>query len=71
MLSVSVADTDNTDRTDKTITRAAGGWDSGSDSASGRVLLLVQAQVLGCRLVLDAALASDLEPDWAPESAPD
>ena len=56
-------DTDNTDRTDKTITHVVGDWESGSGWASGWVLLWVQVQESGCHLVLEPELASGLEPD--------
>lgn len=58
MLSVSCRDTDNTDHTDKTITRAGAGLDWGS--ASGLESQSEQAQEWGCR--------SDLERAWEPDS---
>ena len=61
MLSVSDRDTDNTDRTDKTITRAGVGLDL--ELVSGWAWRSEQAQASGCR--------SEWGPESETDSAPD
>jgi hypothetical protein len=67
VLSVSCRDTDNTDHTDKTITHAGAGLDSGWGSGSDSELLSEQVAESDCHLESDSALGSARDSDSVQE----